>query len=425
MAGKIEIGSFKVEWGVKNSSAGDTYDLKGTSARENIFGNYDNFSGERVSEKRAHGLATVFSCLNVRARTMASLPRKVYRYENGQNIETNDHPAYELLNGQFNGHISSANGTLTSQLLADSWGNSVIGINRNLRSLRPESFSIIKPDEWNVVEVGGEAYYKINGEVYPSRDVLHYRWFSYDGLCGISPIRLNAITMGDAFKEARYASMSIGEQPPGFLHFEGNLNPAQQAQNQKSWETDRKNGRVPVLSGRWDYKSTLINPADAEYVMRKGLTDQDICGIFQMPPVFVQNYSRATWSNAEQADITYAKHTIVPICVVREHEENMKLFTEKEKKTMFTKHNLNGLLRGDIAARAAFYKSMRDIGGLNANEIRGYEDMNGYNGGEIYTVQSANIPVDQLRKFYEQKVAPTAGPPTQQPVKNGYDHAFN
>ncbi len=81
--------------------------------------------------------------------------------------------------------------------------------------------------------------------------------------------------------------------------------------------------------------------------------------------------------------------------------------------------NMNGLLRGDLASRAAFYTAMRNIGGINGNEIRDREDMNSYEGGDIFTIQGANVPIDQLRDFYSNKVAPTA-PKVSNGHLNGY-----
>jgi HK97 family phage portal protein len=424
--GKVEQLFNKYIWNVSKKDVGPTFDLKGTTSHANIFGYNDNFSEEPVSERRAHGLATVFTCLNVRMRTMGALPINPMIEENGQKKVITDHAVYYPLAQQANNYMSSAQLFMSSQLLADSWGNSVVFIHRDSR-MRPYAFDLLAPDEWNVTKKDGEAWYKINGEVYPSRDVLHFRWFSLDGLNGISPIRQNQITMGGAFKQERYYQMSLGQSPPGFLKYEGQINETQQKQNQKSWKEDRRAGLTPILGGNWDYKYTMLPPHEVEYVQTAGLSDQKICGIYQMPPTFVQDYNRATWSNAENADLVYAKHTITPICRVIEQECNMKLFTEKEKKNHFVKFNLNGLLRGDIAARAAFYKAMRDIGGLNGNEIRSYEDLNSYEGGDIYTVQSANIPVDQLRKFYENKVAPTATPggPINGKTVNGFHHEFN
>ncbi len=104
----------------------------------------------------------------------------------------------------------------------------------------------------------------------------------------------------------------------------------------------------------------------------------------------------------------------MPIVKVLEQEINMKCFTEAEKKNTYVKFNMNGLLRGDIKSRAEFYTSMRQNGAIDGNEIRSLEDMNSYPGGNIKTIQVQNIPVDQLREYYTQKVAPTGGDPSKQ-----------
>lgn len=397
-----------MSWGQAQKSVSTTYDLKGTQAMQNIWGYEDDFSNEIVTEQRARGLATVYTCLNVRSRTIASLPINPMIEEKGTKRVLTDHAVYDPLAQQANSYMSSAQMFLTSMLHSDSYGNSIIGINRDSR-MRPYAFDLVCPGEWDAVKKDGEAWYKINGEMYHSRDVLHFRWFSMDGLIGISPIRQNAMTMGKAFKEERYHAMTIGKRTPGFLTYEGAQSPEQRAQNQDSWERDNERGKIPILTNRWDYKTTILTPEAVEYIQSANLTDQKIYGIYQIPPTFAQNYERATWANAEQADLVYAKHTVTPICRVIEQECNIKLFTEKEKKNHFVKFNMNGLLRGDITARAAYYTAMRNIGGMNGNEIRDREDMNSYDGGEIYTVQGANVPIDQLREFYTNKVAGPAG----------------
>lgn len=423
MAGRIEIGNFKLSWGSKKD-VGPTFDLKGTTSWSNIFGHNDDFTNETVTERRAHGLATCYTCINVRSRTIASLPINPMIEEGGNKRVITDHSVYYPLSQQANSYMSSAQLFLTSMIHADSWGNSIVFIHRDSRN-RPYAFDIVMPGDWEATKVNGEAFYKINGEMYTSKDVLHFRWWSLDGLMGISPIKQNQITFGSAFKQARYQNMALGQRPPGVLTYEGNIPKEVMAENQKNWNKDLSSGRVPILSGNWKFQPIIIPPGEAEYISTANLTDQQIYGIYQLPPSFAQNYERATWSNAEQADLVYAKHTVTPIVRIIEQECNMKLFTEKEKRNHFVKFNINGLLRGDIAARAAFYTAMRNIGGLNGNEIRDREDMNGYDGGEIFTVQSANIPVDQLKTFYEQKVNTTVPPNegTRRNYVNGHSFA--
>lgn len=385
------------------------YDLFGTAHREATFGNFDNFSNEVVTPRRAIQLATVYSCINVRAQTIASLPINVIRESKGEKEVIVDHPAYYPLAHEPNDYMTSANMFLTSMIHSDMDGNSVIGINRDGK-LRPTSFDLIMPEDWNVSVEKGQAFYKIRGEMYPSRDVLHFRWFSLDGLIGVSPIRQNQLLFGRAFKSERYGSQNMGSVPPGFLTYEGELRPEQRAQSQKSWEEDRYSGKTPTLSGRWDYKTTMVNPKDMEYIQQMDMTDQQIASIFRVPPVLLQNYQRATWKNAEESDLIFAKHTITPIIRVMEQEMNMKLFTEREKANYYVKFNLNGLLRGDIAARQAFYQSMVNTGVMNRNEARSLEDMNPYKGGDEFLIQGAMILADPdlLRKRMEKEVIPSA-----------------
>ena len=393
----------KYVWDFSRKSADGTFNLKGTEAWARLIGYSDNFAEEPVSETRAHGLATVYTCINVRSQTVASLPINVYREEGEQKVNLSDHPVYYPLAHQPNSYMSSANMFLTAMIHADSWGNSYIGINRNGRGVVTSLDPIVPWECESIQVIDGNAYYKIRGEVYTSRDILHFRWFSLDGLNGISPIRQNAITVGKAIKSEKYSAMALGQKPPGILSYEGNMTPEQRAENQKAWKNDLVSGNTPILSGRWSFEPIMLSPGDAQFIEQEKLTDKKIYGIYRIPPVFAQDFERATFTNAEQSDLIFAKHTILPLVRIIEQECNMKLFSEREKKNTYVKFNLNGLLRGDTQARAAFYTAMRNIGGMNADEIRQREDMNGYEGGDIYTIQGANVPVDQLRSFYSEK----------------------
>ncbi len=420
MGARLQNWFNKTIWDVSKSSAGPNFDLKGTDSWTRLVGYQDDFSGEPITERRAHQLATVYTCINVRAKTIASLPINILQEDDKGNKQSlSDHPAYYPLAQQPNNYMSSANMFMTSMIHSDSWGNSLIGINRDGRT-RPQSFEIIRQEDWNAKISNGEAWYNIRGEMYRASDVLHFRWFSFDGLIGVSPIRQNAITMGKAFKTERYSGMTLGKKPPGLLSYEGEMKPETKAQNQKNWKEDVENGETPILSGRWKYQPIILPPGDAQYIETEGLTDQKICGIYSVPPSFIQNYVRMTWNNAEQVDLSYTKHTIIPIVRVIEQECNMKLFTEKEKKNTYVKFNLNGLLRADSKSRAEFYTAMRNVGGMNGNEIRELEDRNQYSGGDIFTTNAANIPMDQLRDYYKKMSEKTAPQPVKSRI-NGHE----
>ena len=71
------------------------------------------------------------------------------------------------------------------------------------------------------------------------------------------------------------------------------------------------------------------------------------------------------------------------------------LLTSREKNNYFFKFNTNSLLRGDTAARTAFYASARQNGWLSANEIRELEDYNSLGDvGDTVFINGNMLPLD-------------------------------
>lgn len=73
-----------------------------------------------------------------------------------------------------------------------------------------------------------------------------------------------------------------------------------------------------------------------------------------------------------------------------------QLLGAAERAQVFAEFNVEGLLRADSAARAAFYSIMVNNGIYTRNEVRGKENMAPIAGGDQLTVQSALVPLDQL-----------------------------
>lgn len=382
-----------------------------------------NFSDEIVTPRGGLKIAPVYISVNVRGNTVASLPMNVIMEEGGKKTVITDHPAYYPLSQQPNEYMTAPNFWKTIMLHIDLWGNGYARINRDSRN-RPVSFDIWEP--WCVTQnfEKGELYYHYKGETEHSDDMLHFRFLSLDGICGLSPVLENANTLGMAMKLQRYSSLILGAQPPGVLSYEGNLTAPQLEQNRKLW-AERNKGDVAVLSGKWAYNPIMTEADATQFIQTKEANEREIYGIWQLPPTFAQNFIRATYSNAEQGDLAYAKHTITPIATNIEKECNMKLFFEREKENTYTKFNMNGLLRGDLAARQSFYQTMVNSGIMFRNEARGFEDLNEYEGGDVPLIQGAMIPgdsqgIDALRKKMETEVIPSAAKPVNGKHLNGH-----
>jgi HK97 family phage portal protein len=418
-------------WPIKRSSLSDDAiaDIRGTLL-QSVF-SIDNVAGENVTPRNALQNSTVYTCTMVRGNTIASLPCNVMQEDGGKKSVLVDHAAYYLLNQEPNSYMSAANFWKTVMLHIDVWGNAYAYINRDSRR-NPISLDLWEPWEVGVTRENGQVFYSYNGSKdIPGRDVLHYRFYSWDGVCGRSPVLENRNTIGMAMKLDRYSAALMASRPPGVLSYEGNLTPEARAENKKTWG-EGSAGDVKILSGRWKFDPIMTPAHDSSFDTAKRTNKTELCAIWQMPPTFVQDFERATFSNAEQMDLVYAKHTATPICRNIELENNMKLFFEREKSNTYTKFNMNGLLRGDLAARQAFYQTMINTGLMTRNEGRSLEDMNGYDGGDVPLMQGAMIPADQegleaLREMMKSKVIPSAEEQSEetQPKKNGFNYRYS
>ena len=67
-----------------------------------------------------------------------------------------------------------------------------------------------------------------------------------------------------------------------------------------------------------------------------------------------------------------------------EAELDRKLLREDEKGTLYTRFNIDSLLRGDTKSRFESYATARQWGWLSVNDIRDLENLNPINGGDVY-----------------------------------------
>jgi HK97 family phage portal protein len=221
--------------------------------------------------------------------------------------------------------------------------------------------------------------------------------YSEDGIEGISAIMHNANIMGYKIKQDKYSARAIGTKGTGFISSQG-LTAEQGKVIATQMKSQQEAGKIPFLGTQGDTKwnNQMITPNEAQYIETKYQTNTEIYGIFRLPPAFAQNYERATYANAEQQDNVYVKHTLTPFLRMIEQECDRKLFRENNLNKsfpFFTKFNVNGILRGDIATRFKMYHDMILDGVFSADDVLGFEDMpsqpNGL--GEKYYMQGAMI----------------------------------
>lgn len=366
-----------------------------------------------VSKRNAVKISTVYICLNILGETFGALPFDVKQDDPKRGrITRKDHPAYKLIHDRPNPYVNAFDFWSTIVKLIKGWGNAYAKI--EFTKGQPTALWIMHQQDVQIIRHKGAVYYKYipTGEVLAHTQVLHFKNFSLDGINGLSAIDENRVTVGHAKKLKEYNSNLVETRPHGYLKAETAPKDTQQKENiKKMWTSGvEKVGEIPVLYGGVEYKPFSL-PADAvAYIESTDLTEQEICGIFRIPPTLAQNYKRATFSNAEQQDLVFSKYSLAMRTGI-EQECNAKLFSEDNYESgtpLYTKFNVKGLLAGDIKTRKEFYQSMITLGVFSQNMVLDLEDMERFEGGDRRYIQGAMVPLDLVDEFVKKgKTIPT------------------
>ena len=358
-------------------------------------------SGELVSVKNGTQTSTAFSCINVLAQDIAKLPFNVRKdTEQGKEIIKST-PVYKLIHTRPNNYTTAYN--FWYKIVWDilSCGNAYVYIKRGL-NYQPSSLHCLDPKDVKAKVIEDEVYYEINKEWFGGENILHFKLYSFDGVEGVSPIIYNAETFGYRIKQDKYKAKVLGTKPSGLLSFEEKLSDTQMDQARQMWKrmtTGAAKGETPVLGGGAKYTPFMIPPNEGQMIEAAKLSREEIAGLYRVPPTMIQDYERATFSNAEQQSIIYLRDALTPILKVIEQECDYKLFSERSG--LYTKFNFNAILRGDIQTRMEMYKTLRSFGLASADEIREMEDLPPLEeNGDLILVQGAMMPLNKSEEFY-------------------------
>ena len=357
-----------------------------------VFGRAD--SGERVDEKTAMQIATVYACVRLLAETVAGLPLHLYRYtdDTGNGKErAKDHPLYKILYRQPNPEMTSFSFWETMVLQILLWGNSYAQVIRDgknnvlaLYPLPPENVEVDRDEKGHIYyiyhaytdEVPGEN----NKDIYfRSDEVFHVPGLSYNGLVGVSPIAMMKNSLGTTLAVEKYGSAFFknGAQPSGVLEHPGVLkNPEKIRENWSDVYGGANNAhKVAVLEEGMSYKAISLPPEDSQFLSTRQFGVNEICRIFRVPPHLVQDMEHATFSNIEHQSIDFVVHTLTPWLVRFEQAIIKDLLLPDEQDDYFPKFNVDGLLRGDYQSRMQGYATGISNGFLSPNDIHRLENM--------------------------------------------------
>ena len=364
-----------------------------------------SMSGKSVTPSSAIQVSAVYACVRVIAETIASLPLHVYESSDAGSRKANEHPLYRLLHDEPNTEMTSFiwREVMLSHLLL--WGNSYCQILRSGRSkivglypLLPDHMAVDRDSRGKLTY----TYTTSEGRtvLLAPEDVLHIPGLGFDGVMGYSPIALEkaAIGLGIAAEEYGSKFFQNGARPSGILTHPNTVKDP--ASLRASWNAayggSGNASRVAVLEEGMTFVPLSMPNNEAQFLETRKFQVTEICRIFRVPPHMIGDLERATFSNIESQNISFAVHTIRPWLVRIEQAINKTLIPENEKDRYYAQFNIDGLMRGDYKSRMEGYAIARQNGWMSANDIRALENLNPISeeeGGNAYLVNGNMIPI--------------------------------
>ena len=157
-----------------------------------------------------------------------------------------------------------------------------------------------------------------------------------------------------------------------------------------------------LLEGEATYQNAQgLNPDDAQLLQTRAFNVEDLCRWFNVPPSMIGHGTAVSnWGTGrEQIMLGFLAFVLRPYLVRIEQGIKKSLLTPVERMRYFAEYSVEGLLRADSAARAAYYSTMVQNGLKTRNEIRALENDPPVPGGDELTVQSNLIPITLLGKM--------------------------
>lgn len=356
-------------------------------------------SGEKVDPDDALGIDTVFACVNVLSQAIASLPLDLYKISRKKGQETvekaRNHRLFTPIKRRPHPEVTSfrwrqfmmvevlLRGNAVSQILRDADEN-IIGT----YPLLWEQTTIKRRENGAIVYEYGANKDRV---VLDASEVLHIRGLSNSGgLVGLSIIESLRESFGltRAIEKHGGKTFANGAAPSGVLEVPEELSDEAYERLRSSWNARQQGASssgyrsTAILEGGTKFAGLSMSNEDAQFLETRKYQRSQIASFFSMPPHLVGDFEHATFSNIEEMGRSFVQHTLRPWFENIEQELDL-LLTEKERETMYFRHNAEALQRGNFAAMTQGIGTLINSAVMTPNEARSKFEMNAHPDGDV------------------------------------------
>lgn len=350
----------------------------------NFFGGTPTAANVPVSEESSLQFAAVYRCVQFLSGLVAGLPLKCYRYKDKSEVTV---PA--LQSAWLGTTPFEMWETVMVHLLL--WGNAYVHKVRNgsgtiveLRPIHPSRVfpKIVGPDAdspdvnkvFEVMNKNGVA------QPYTTRDIMHIPGMSYDGIRGLGPVGLmrQTIAIGQAADKLAARLFGNGNLTSGVLQTDRILSQEQADMVKARWREKMAgldhSHDIAILDAGTTFHPIALPPEDAQFLQSRRWQTVEVARWFGIPPHLVGDVEKSTsWGTGiEQQNIAFVSYTVRSWLTRIEQRITREVV---EPSTQYAEFLVDGLLRGDTAARYAAYAVGIEWGWMTRNEARVKENL--------------------------------------------------
>lgn len=367
-----------------------------------IFGGFlggtESAAGVSVNIETALSVPAVWAAVNFISGTMAGLPLNVFR-RSGEDRKKVSGGLQDILHDAVNDECSSFEWRKHMFEQVFTGGRALTYLERD-RSGRVANLWPMDPAKAKITRENGRRIYEFDGRPYAAAEILDLAFMlRSDGLAHRSPISSNKDVIGLSIAATRYGSRFFqnGGVPPfavtGAFKSAAGLNRAADDLAEAVRKASKQERQALTLPEGLDIKPIGADPEKAQLVELQRFLIEQIARIYSIPPSFLQDLTHGTFSNTEQQDLHFVKHTIKRWAEQFEQELNLKLFGRGNRDRRFVELNMDGLLRGDFRTRMDGYAQAVQNAIQTPNEIRRRENLPARAEGDQLMIQGATVPL--------------------------------
>lgn len=341
--------------------------------------------GLAVNNDSAMKITAFYAGIRLISENVAALPKSIRRFTDSGPVSSEDMPAYRLISIRPNPYTNAYDFWNAITTWLEGWGNAFAIIKWSNLGV-PLALYQVHPSCVTVTVVNGRKWYKVvmddpdlaflNG-TYSDDEMLHFMLVTLNGITGVNPVVYNALSLGKNLATEQFGAefYEKGGNIKAVMEVDGSMGDDAYDTFMRHFKQSSANFETPLLEYGIKYKQLSVNPVAAQLIQSETFSLQDVCRILNIPPHMIGELSHATFSNIEHQTIQFVQYTLRPIVKRFEMEMESKLFASKDIGKYDVKFVLDGLLRGDTAARSTYYHNAILDGYMSRNEVRELEGL--------------------------------------------------